>query len=127
MLGTFLLSSGYYDAYYKRAKLFQKQVVAEFNQAFEGCDLILTPTSPVTAFKIGENIGDPLKMYMSDVCTVTVNIAGLPAISIPCGKDDKGLPIGLQLIGPKFSEQALFNMSELYEMESGFSYEMPLK
>lgn len=127
MLGTFVLSSGYYDAYYKRAKLFQKQVVAEFNQAFEGCDLILTPTSPVTAFKIGENIGDPLKMYMSDVCTVTVNIAGLPAISIPCGKDDKGLPIGLQLIGPKFSEQALFNMSELYEMESGFSYEMPLK
>ena len=101
--------------------------MAEFNQAFEGCDLILTPTSPVTAFKIGENIGDPLKMYMSDVCTVTVNIAGLPAISIPCGKDDKGLPIGLQLIGPKFSEQALFNMSELYEMESGFSYEMPLK
>lgn len=127
MLGTFVLSSGYYDAYYKKAKMMQKQIAAEFEQAFQSCDVLLTPTTPTTAFKIGENIGDPLKMYLSDVCTVTVNIAGLPAISVPCGKDDKGLPVGMQLIGPKFSEQALFNLSELYETESGFSYEMPLR
>ncbi|MGI5895765.1 MAG: Asp-tRNA(Asn)/Glu-tRNA(Gln) amidotransferase subunit GatA [Oscillospiraceae bacterium] len=127
MLGTFVLSSGYYDAYYKKAKMMQKQIAAEFEQAFQSCDVLMTPTTPTTAFKIGENIGDPLKMYLSDVCTVTVNIAGLPAISVPCGKDDKGLPVGMQLIGPKFSEQTLFNLSELYETESGFSYEMPLR
>lgn len=127
MLGTFVLSSGYYDAYYKQAKMMQKQIAAEFEQAFQSCDVLMTPTTPTTAFKIGENIGDPLKMYLSDVCTVTVNIAGLPAISVPCGKDDKGLPVGMQLIGPKFSEQTLFNLSELYETESGFSYEMPLR
>lgn len=127
MLGTFVLSSGYYDAYYKKAKMLQKQITAEFDEAFRQCDVILTPTTPTTAFKIGENIGDPLKMYLSDVCTVTVNIAGLPAISIPCGKDSRNLPVGMQLIGPKFSEQMLFNLSEFYESESGFSYEMPLK
>ncbi len=126
MLGTFVLSSGYYDAYYKKAKMVQKQIMAEFDAAYKECDVILTPTTPATAFKIGENIGDPLKMYLSDVCTVTVNIAGLPAISVPCGKDSKGLPVGMQLIGPKFSEQTLFNLSELYELQSGFSYQMPL-
>lgn len=126
MLGTFVLSSGYYDAYYKKAKMVQKQIMAEFDAAYQECDVILTPTTPATAFKIGENIGDPLKMYLSDVCTVTVNIAGLPAVSVPCGKDSKGLPVGMQLIGPKFSEQTLFNLSELYELQSGFSYQMPL-
>lgn len=126
MLGTFVLSSGYYDAYYKKAKMVQKQIMAEFDAAYRECDVILTPTTPGTAFKIGENIGDPLKMYLNDVCTVTVNIAGLPAVSVPCGKDSKGLPVGMQLIGPKFSEQTLFNLSELYELQSGFSYQMPL-
>ena len=126
MLGTFVLSSGYYDAYYKKAKMLQKQIAAEFEAAYKECDVILTPTSPFTAFKIGENVGDPLKMYLSDVCTVTVNIAGLPAINVPCGKDSKGLPIGMQLIGPKFSEQTLLDLSELYELQSGFCYEMPL-
>lgn len=126
MLGTFVLSSGYYDAYYKKAKMLQKRIMAEFDAAYQECDIILTPTTPATAFKIGENIGDPLKMYLNDICTVTVNIAGLPAISVPCGKDAKGLPIGMQLIGPKFSEQTLFNLSELYELQSGFSYQMPL-
>lgn len=126
MLGTFVLSSGYYDAYYKKAKTLQKQIMSEFDGSFKECDVILTPTSPVTAFKIGENIGDPLKMYLSDACTVTVNIAGLPAVSLPCGKDSQELPIGMQLIGPKFSEQTLLNLSELYELQSGFSYQMPL-
>ena len=115
MLGTFVLSSGFYDAYYKRAKLLQLRIAQEFVGAFEGCDLIVTPTAPDTAFKLGENLDDPLKMYAADVCTVTVNIASLPAISIPCGYDKKGLPIGMQMIGPKFSEAMLFDVAELYE------------
>ena len=115
MLGTFVLSSGYYDAYYKRAKLLQLKIAQEFKEAFENCDLIVTPTAPDTAFKLGENLDDPLKMYAADVCTVTVNIASLPAISIPCGIDKKGLPIGMQMIGPKFSELMLLDVAEQYE------------
>ena len=118
MLGTFVLSSGYYDAYYNRAKLLQKTIAEEFAAAFEQCDVIATPTTPTTAFRLGENIGDPLKMYASDICTVTVNIAGLPAISLPCGMVD-GLPAGLQLIGPRFSEGRLFNGSRALEQERG--------
>lgn len=119
MLGTFVLSSGYYDAYYKRAKILQNNITDEFNLAFEKCDAILTPTAPNTAFKIGEKVNSPLEMYASDVCTVPVNIAGLPAISLPCGNDSKGLPIGLQLIGPKFSEKTLFDIAYAYEIIRG--------
>ncbi len=108
MLGTFVLSSGYYDAYYNRAKRLQDTIRGEFEEAFKLCDVIATPTMPTPAFKIGENVDDPLKMYASDVCTVTVNIAGLPGMSIPCGTAH-GLPAGMQLIGPKFSEQVLFD------------------
>lgn len=115
MLGTFVLSSGFYDAYYKKAKLLQRRISAEFTESFKDIDVIATPTVPSTAFKIGENIGDPLKMYATDVCTVTINIAGLPAMSIPCGYDNSGLPIGLQLIGDKFSEQKLLNTAYAYE------------
>lgn len=115
MLGTFVLSSGYYDAYYKRAKILQNNITEEFNIAFEKCDVILTPTAPNTAFKIGEKINSPIEMYASDICTVPINIAGLPAISVPCGNDSKGLPIGMQLIGPKFSEKTLFDVAYAYE------------
>ena len=115
MLGTFVLSSGYFDAYYKRGKLLQNMIAAEFDDAFKKCDVILTPTSPNTAFKIGEKVGNPLEMYASDICTVTVNIAGLPAISLPCGFDNENLPIGMQLIAPKFGEQVLFNTANSYE------------
>ena len=118
MLGTFVLSSGYYDAYYNRAKLLQKTIGEEFSAAFEQCDVIATPTAPTPAFRLGENIGDPLKMYASDICTITVNIAGLPAVSLPCGTVD-GLPGGLQLIGPRFSEGRLFNASRALEQERG--------
>ncbi len=122
LLGTFVLSSGYYDAYYKRAKLLQKQIQNEFNSTFEECDVLLTPTGTDTAFKIGEKSNDPLKMYANDICTVTVNIAGLPAISLPCGKGKNNMPIGMQLIGPKFSEQRLFNISQKYEdLVGGFN------
>ena len=115
MLGTFVLSSGFYDAYYKKAKLLQRRILAEFDTQFNDVDVIATPTVPTTAFKIGENTDDPLKMYATDICTVTVNIAGLPAMSVPCGYDDKGLPVGLQLIGNKFTEQTLLNTAYAYE------------
>ena len=119
MLGTFVLSSGYFDAYYKKAKRVQNQISQEFTDAFKDCDIIATPTVPASAFKIGENIGDTIKMYYNDVCTVTVNIAGLPAISLPCGKDSAGMPMGLQLIGDKFSEQTLLNTAYTYEKICG--------
>ena len=115
MLGTFVLSSGFYDAYYKKAKLWQRRILAEFSEQFKDVDVIATPTVPATAFKIGENTDDPLKMYATDICTVTVNIAGLPAISVPCAYDDKGLPVGLQLIGNRFTEQTLLNVAYGYE------------
>lgn len=119
MLGTFVLSSGYYDAYYKKAKLFQKKIAQEFDEAFAACDVIITPTAPDTAFRFGEKTSDPVKMYASDICTVTVNIAGLPALSVPCGKASNGLPVGLQIIGPKFSEQKLFETAALVEQMQG--------
>lgn len=123
LLGTYVLSSGYYDAYYKRAKLLQKQIQNEFNETFKECDVLLTPTGTDTAFKIGTKDNDPVKMYANDICTVTVNIAGLPAISIPCGKGSNGMPIGMQLIGPKFSEQKLFNISQKFEdLVGGFNF-----
>ncbi|MEG0898992.1 MAG: Asp-tRNA(Asn)/Glu-tRNA(Gln) amidotransferase subunit GatA [Oscillospiraceae bacterium] len=122
MLGTFVLSSGYYDAYYNRAKLLQKKITAEFEEAYKKCDLLLTPVSPSTAFKIGENINNPLKMYASDICTINVNIAGLPAISLPFGIGEDKMPIGVQLIGPKFSEKLILNVSsKLEETVGGFN------
>lgn len=119
MLGTFVLSSGFYDAYYKKAKLVQRKISVEFTQAFADCDVIATPTVPSSAFKIGENINDPIKMYYNDVCTVTVNIAGLPAISLPCGKNADGMPFGLQLIADKFKEQTLLDAANAYEKLCG--------
>lgn len=115
MLGTFVLSSGFYDAYYKRAKQMQQKIAQEYDEAFSRCDIIVTPTSPSPAFKIGERTNDPLKMYAADICTVTVNIAGLPAISVPCGAAQDKMPVGLQMIGPKFSEQTLFNTAGCFE------------
>ena len=119
MLGTFVLSSGFYDAYYKKAKLLQRRISAEFSEAFSDIDVIAAPTVPTTAFKIGENTDDPLKMYATDICTVTANISGLPAISVPCGMDGRNLPIGLQLIGDKFTEQKLLNTAFAYEQLTG--------
>ncbi len=118
MLGTFVLSSGYYDAYYKRAKLLQKRIQQEYAQAFEACDVIITPTTPTTAFAIGAHTEQPLKMYAADLCTVTVNIAGLPALSVPCGMVD-GMPAGLQMIGPRFSEKVLLSTALCYEQLVG--------
>lgn len=119
MLGTYVLSSGYYDAYYKRAKLLQQVITKEFDEAFKQCDAIITPICPTTAFKIGEKSDDPLAMYAGDICTVTLNIAGLPGISVPCGFDINQLPIGFQIIGQKFKESTLLTIAKCYENSVG--------
>jgi len=117
MLGTYVLSSGYYDAYYNQALKARTVVKNTFDEAFSKYDVLVTPTSPVTAFKIGEKIDNPLEMYLADICTVPINIAGLPAISVPCGKDNAGLPIGIQMIGKAFAEPTLiktaYNLEQL--------------
>ena len=120
ILGTYVLSSGYYDAYYKKAQQVRTLVRKEFDKAFEKYDVLLTPTSPTVAFGIGEKSGNPLEMYLADICTVSVNIAGLPGISIPCGVDSQGMPIGMQLIGNKFCEETILNTAYTFEKEIKF-------
>lgn len=115
MLGTYVLSSGYYDAYYAKAQKVRALLKKEFQSAFENCDCIMMPTSPTTAFRIGEKIDDPLAMYLSDIYTVTANLVGIPAISIPCGLSRENLPIGLQILGNYWSEDLLLNLSNVYE------------
>lgn len=120
ILGTYVLSSGYYDAYYKKAQQVRTLVMNEFKSIFDNYDIILTPTSPTVAFDIGSKINDPLAMYLSDICTVSVNIAGLPGISIPCGVDKQGMPIGMQLIGNRFTEETLLNAAYTFEQKVQF-------
>lgn len=115
MLGNFVLSSGYYDAYYKKAKKVQQLMEDSFAKAFEKCDALISPVCPSVAFKLGEKTNDHIKMYLSDIYTVPVNIVGSPAISFPCGKDENGLPIGLQLIGKKFDEGTLYTLANYFE------------
>ncbi len=115
MLGTFALSSGYYDAYYKKAQQVRSLVTADFNRVFESCDVILSPVAPTPAYKIGEKSADPLEMYMGDAYSVPVNIAGVPALSLPCGTTETGLPIGCQLIGKVFSESLLYRVGAALE------------
>jgi aspartyl-tRNA(Asn)/glutamyl-tRNA(Gln) amidotransferase subunit A len=114
ILGTYTLSAGYYDAYYKKALKVRTLIKRDFEKAFEKVDIILGPTTPCLPFKIGEMIDDPLAMYLSDIYTVSVNLAGLPGISIPCGKSKSGLPIGMQLVAPAFMENNLFKIAKLY-------------
>ena len=120
ILGTYVLSSGYYDAYYKKGQQVRTLVKNKFDEVFKNHDIILTPTSPTTAFKIGEKSDNPLEMYLSDICTVSVNIAGLPGLSIPCGVDSKGLPVGMQLIGKRFDEETILNAAYTYEQATKF-------
>ncbi len=115
LLGNYALCSGYYDAYYNNASRIRRQIVEEYNAIFAGCDVILTPTAPTTAYKIGEQENDPVKMYLADICTVTVNIAGLPAISTPCGYGADGMPIGMSLVGKSFDEAQIIAMCDAYE------------
>lgn len=117
ILGTYVLSSGYYDAYYKKAQQVRTLVMKEFDKAFEKYDVILTPTAPTVAFDIGAKSDNPLEMYLADICTVSVNIAGLPAISIPVGFDKQGMPIGMQLIGNRFQEETILNAAYTIEQK----------
>ena len=119
MLGSFVLSSGYYDAYYLKALRTKALIKAAFDKAFENYDIILAPAAPTTAPELGKSLGDPLKMYLSDIYTVSVNLAGLPGLSIPVGKDEKGLPIGMQLIGDHFQEKTLLRAAYTYERVTG--------
>ena len=120
ILGTYVLSSGYYDAYYKKAQQVRTLVMKEFNKAFEKYDIILTPTSPTVSFDLGSKSENPLEMYLSDICTVSVNIAGVPAISIPCGVNSENMPIGMQLIGNKFCEEKILNVAYVFEQNLNF-------
>ena len=120
ILGTYVLSSGYYDAYYKKAQQVRTLVKKEFDKAFEKYDVLLTPTSPTVAFEIGTKSENPLEMYLADICTVSVNIAGLPGISVPCGVNGENMPIGMQLIGNKFEEEKILNAAYAFEQEYKF-------
>ena len=115
MIGTYVLSAGYYDAYYKKAQNLRGTILKAFSDAFSQCDFILAPTVPMTAFEMGHAVSDPVETYLTDICTVPVNIAGLPAVSIPCGFNAKGMPIGMQLIGNKFEEAKILNAANMYE------------
>jgi len=126
MLGTFALSTGYYDAYYLKAQKVRTLIRRDFEQAFERCDLIVTPTAPTTAFKLGEKTADPLQMYLSDIFTISVNLAGLPGLVVPCGYDSLNLPIGLQLIGPPFGEETILRVGDAYERSGAFKRRPPL-
>ncbi len=119
MLGSFVLSSGYYDAYYLKALRTKALIKKAFDQAFEKYDMILGPVAPTTAPGLGKSLSDPLKMYLGDIYTISVNLAGLPGISVPCGKDQKGLPVGLQLIGDCFGEKKLLRAAYTYEKMRG--------
>lgn len=119
MLGSFVLSAGYYDAYYKKALEVRTLIKREFERVLEQCDMILAPVAPTTAYRLGEKTGDPLQMYLGDIYTVPVNIAGLPALSLPCGRDAAGLPIGMQLIGRAFGEAELYQAAYAFEQEKG--------
>ena len=119
MLGTYVLSSGYYEAYYRKAQKVRTFIKNDFEKAFQKVDCLVTPTSPTTAFKLGEKLDDPLKMYLSDIYTVSVNLAGLPGISIPCGTDSRSLPIGMQIIGKPFDESFILRIARFVENNRG--------
>jgi len=125
MLGTYVLSTGYYDAYYLKALKVRNLIRRDFTKAFEKCDCIMMPISPTTAFKIGEKIDDPLQMYLSDVYTIAANLAGIPAISIPCGLGSDNLPIGLQTLTPPFSEERLLRIARMYEKQTNWHDKRP--
>jgi len=126
MLGTYVLSAGYYDAYYRKAQQVRTLIKNDFLRAFASCDAIITPTSPTPAFAIGEKTDDPLAMYLNDIYTVTANLAGIPGISVPCGLSSERLPIGFQLLGPYWSEDRLLKFAHAYEQVRPFTERPPI-
>jgi aspartyl-tRNA(Asn)/glutamyl-tRNA(Gln) amidotransferase subunit A len=125
MLGTYVLSAGYYDAYYLKAQQVRTLILRDYDRAFESVDVVAMPTSPTPAFKIGERVADPLQMYLADVFTVSANLAGLPAISAPCGFTADRLPVGLQLTGRRFDEATLFRVADAYERDTAWWKQPP--
>jgi aspartyl-tRNA(Asn)/glutamyl-tRNA(Gln) amidotransferase subunit A len=121
MLGTYALSSGYYDAYYLRAQKVRALIAQDFSNAFQKVDVIITPTTPTPAFKLGEKTADPLQMYLADIYTVTGSLAGVPGVSIPCGKTKAGLPVGMQIFGPHFGEARILQLARAFEKADGFT------
>jgi len=125
LVGTYVLSAGYYDAYYRKAQRVRRLIRNDFLEAFKTCDVILTPASPGTAFAFGEKESDPLQMYLEDVFTVTLNLAGLPGICLPVGLAQNGLPMGMQLIGRAFDEETLFTAASALEKAAAFKHKPP--
>jgi aspartyl-tRNA(Asn)/glutamyl-tRNA(Gln) amidotransferase subunit A len=125
MLGTYVLSAGYYDAYYLKAQKVRSKIIDDFDEVFEKVDAILAPVAPTPAFKLGEKLDDPLKMYLSDVYTVSANLAGIPGLSIPSGFSQSKLPLGFQLMGPRFSEKTLFDLGKLYQKSINYVPKLP--
>jgi aspartyl-tRNA(Asn)/glutamyl-tRNA(Gln) amidotransferase subunit A len=125
MLGTYALSAGYYDAYYLKAQRVRTLIKQDFYEAFKHCDVIVTPTAPTTAFKLAEKIQDPLQMYLSDILTISVNLAGIPALSLPCGFDQSGMPIGMQIVGKHFDEATILRVGHAYEQATEWSKRKP--
>ena len=129
LIGTYVLSAGYYDAYYLKAQKIRRLIADDFTQAFKQCDVIMGPTAPSTAFKTGENVDDPVKMYLQDIFTIGVNMAGLPGMSIPAGfasnSDGKGLPVGLQIIGNYFDEARMLDVAHAYQQVTDWHQAMP--
>ncbi len=121
MLGTYVLSAGYYEAYYLKAQKVRKLIAQDFSEAFREVDAIITPVSPFPAFKIGEKIGDPLQMYLSDIYTITGSLAGIPCMSVPCGKTEAGLPVGMQILTRHFDETGMFRLADAFEKAGGFA------
>ena len=115
MLGTYALSAGYYDAYYLRAQKVRTLIKRDFEEVFGTCDAVITPTSPTPAFKMGERLADPLTMYLSDIYTISVNLSGIPAVSVPCGFTEEGLPVGLQIMGKAFDEAIILSLGHAYQ------------
>jgi len=115
MLGTYVLSAGYYDAYYRKGQKVRRLIQEDFIKAFQEVDCLITPTSPTTAFKAGEKVDNPLQMYLSDIYTTSANLAGIPGISVPCGHDRQGLPIGLQILGKHFDEPTILKVADFLE------------
>jgi len=126
MLGTYALSAGYYDQYYGKAQRVRSLIERDFKNAFEQCDVVATPTSPTPAFRLNEKTSDPLEMYLSDIYTITANLAGIPGLSLPCGLTSGGLPVGIQLLGKHFNESLLLRTANNLERELGFNSRPPL-
>ncbi len=125
ILGTFVLSAGYVDAYYKKALQLRTLLRREFEQAFEQVDLLITPTTPTPAFKFGEKTADPLAMYLEDIYTVSANLVGIPGLSVPCGFTDTGLPVGMQLLGKWFDEERILRVGHIYQQATDWHTRRP--